>query len=162
MATVQTRPVEPFEVERLKGLRLAALLDAPDAFGSDHASEVARPAESWLSWLSPGVTLVAEDANGWHGLVVGKVDDRDTSLALVYSMWVEPAYRHLGVGRLLLSAVVDWASRCGSTRVRLAVADGNEQARRLYQVYGFVPTGEQEPLRWDPSRHCSFFELGIQ
>ena len=74
-------------------------------------------------------------------------------------MWVESAHRRTGLGRRLLDGVLGWAWESGAKRVRLAVADGNEQALRLYLSYGFMPTGEREPLSSDPLRDRSFLEL---
>ena len=156
---MEIRPVGPREAGRVRDIRLAALCDAPDAFGSTYEREVDRPLAAWAEMLTSGVTLVADDGVGWYGLVVGKTDPYDPSLVHIFSMWVEPAHRKTGVGRRLLDRVVAWAWGEGAGRVRLAVADGNEEALRLYRSYGFAPTGKREPLASDPSRQCAFFEL---
>src|SRR5436190_9375583 len=44
---------------RLRAIRLRALLDAPDAFGSTYEEIVARPAESWSKQLADLPTFVA-------------------------------------------------------------------------------------------------------
>ncbi len=156
---MEIRPVEPHEASRLRNIRLVALQDAPHAFGSTYEREADRPLEAWAEWLTTGLTLAADDGNGWHGLVVGKTDPDDPFVVHVLSMWVESALRRTGLGRRLFDGVLGWAWESGAKRVLLAVADGNEQALRLYLSYGFVPTGEREPLRSDPSRDCSFLEL---
>jgi len=61
-------------------------------------------------------------------------------------MWVDPAWRGRGVGRLVLDAVVGWARQHG-LRVHLHVQAENAPARSLYERYGFVATGETSPLR---------------
>jgi len=50
------------------------------------------------------------------------------------------------VGHLVLDAIVGWARERG-LRVHLDVTAGNSPARRLYERYGFVGTGELRPLR---------------
>jgi ribosomal protein S18 acetylase RimI-like enzyme len=156
---VEIRPVEPHEATRLRDIRLVALQDAPDAFGSSNEREMDRPLETWAEWLTSGLTLVADDGDGWYGLVVGKTDPDDRSLVHVFSMWVDPAHRRAGLGQRLLDRVVSWAWEAGAKCVRLAVADGNEEALRLYRSYGFVPTGQREPLWSDPARDCVFLDL---
>jgi hypothetical protein len=46
----------------LRELRLEALSEAPDAFGSTYEREVARTTADWQRWMSPGVTFILEDA----------------------------------------------------------------------------------------------------
>lgn len=54
--------------------------------------------------------------------------------AYVSHVFVAPAWRRRGIGRALVSAIVDDARRAGLVRVRLhATADG----RRLYESLGF-------------------------
>ena len=68
-------------------------------------------------------------------------------------MWVAPSARSGGIGRRLVTAVVDWARTIDADRVELWVTDGNEPARRLYARHGFVVTGDVTPLPSDPCRH---------
>ena len=81
-----------------RDLRLRALLDAPEAFGSTHEREAARTEDDWRAFAAGWdgaarqAAFVAVDEDGrWIGLAVGVVGEADTSLANLYSMWVEPA-----------------------------------------------------------------------
>ena len=47
------------------------------------------------------------------------------------------------MGRALLDAAVAFA---GDVEIRLSVTETNAAARRLYERYGFAPTGHTEPL----------------
>ena len=67
-------------------------------------------------------------------------------------MWTKPDSRRAGVGRALVSAVVDWARDTGATSVDVWVTSGNEPARRLYEALGFRADGEAKPLPSDPSK----------
>ncbi len=51
---------------------------------------------------------------------------------------VKPQYRGMGIGTSLLKEAIDFAHRCGSTRVRLFVRGKNTDAKRLYENLGFV------------------------
>jgi len=68
-------------------------------------------------------------------------------VAHVYAMWVAPDARGAGVGRALLDAVAGWARDRGCDHLVLSVTDSNEIARRVYEAYGFVDTGERRALR---------------
>ena len=55
-------------------------------------------------------------------------------------MYVRPVSRNLGVGRLLLSAVLDIA-RENVELIQLSVVKENWPARRLYESVGFLEFG---------------------
>lgn len=133
---------------RLRELRLRALADAPDAFGSTLAAEEAQREATWVAWLERGPWWVAADEGGDVGLVAG---GHRRDLPWVFSMWVDPARRGSGIAAALLDAVVDWASGLGAAKVGLDVTDRAPTARRAYLRYGFVPTGVTERLDRDPS-----------
>ncbi len=145
---------EPDDWEQLRDLRLRALLDAPEAFGSTHEQEAARTEDDWRAFAAGRdgaarqAAFVAVDEDGrWIGLAVGVVGRADTSLANLYSMWVEPAARGLGAGRLLVETVTAWAAGTGAERLELCVTEVNESAVRLYRTAGFEPTGGRDALR---------------
>ena len=55
----------------LRALRLEALTEAPEAFGSTYDRELARTTADWRRWLAPGVTLLLEVSDEARGLVAG-------------------------------------------------------------------------------------------
>lgn len=69
------------------------------------------------------------------------------------SMWVAPAGRRCGTGRLLVQAVLDWAHETGADAVELSVTVGNVAAQRLYERMGFESDGGYQPLPSDPCRN---------
>jgi len=146
------RPAGPAEWRLLRDLRLAALRDAPGAFGSTLEREASFADEQWGPWLAPLRWFVAELEGRAVGLVAaGPIEDRPGRCE-VLSMWVAPGARRQGAGAALLGAVREWAARRGAGALVLGVADGNEGARRFYEELGFTPTGDRETLRSDPSR----------
>jgi GNAT superfamily N-acetyltransferase len=64
-------------------------------------------------------------------------------------MWVEPRFRRLRVGHLLLQDLVVWAEALGVQALVLGVTRGDSPARRLYERAGFLPVGEPTPLKPD-------------
>lgn len=59
----------------------------------------------------------------------------------VLGIGVLSAYRRQGVGMALLEATVSAARKKGLTRIELYVRTDNENARRLYEKFGFVVEG---------------------
>lgn len=140
--------------ERLRDIRLRALLDAPDAFGSTHEREAAQSADGWRSFAGgwegtadQAVFVAADDDGRWVGLAVGAVRESDTSLANLYAMWIDPAARGLGTGRLLVESIAAWAAGTDAERLELCVTEANEPAVALYRSSGFEPTGGRGELR---------------
>ena len=136
----------PDEGPRLRTIRLASLLDAPDAFGSTHAETASRPPESWRRQLETLATFVARIDDLDVGVVRGGPSPECAEEAFLFSMWVAPSARGCGVGEALVAAVVEWARGAGFARVVLDVADDNRPAIGLYARLGFTPTGESGHL----------------
>lgn len=134
----------------VRDVRLRALKDAPEAFGSTYAREKAFAEADWTRRLAGenSVTFLARFGERTVGIVSGRNDGNGPELV---SMWVEPATRGNGVAGALVAAVVDWAAATGEKRIHLWVTAGNDSAYRLYERCGFVDTGERRPLPSDPA-----------
>ncbi len=130
----------------LRALRLQALTDSPNAFGSTYEREVARTMEDWRRWLAPGVTFIHETTGEPRGLVAGVRDPNDASAVQLMAMWVHPELRGTGASDAFVSFVKSWANEVGATQVRLNVVEGNTRARRYYERSGFRATGRQGTL----------------
>jgi GNAT superfamily N-acetyltransferase len=136
-----------------RDIRLRALRDSPNAFGSTLEYEQARSDDDWSTRLADGATspwnlpLTAERENELVGLAWGRIDPAEPETAYVFQMWVAPRCRGLGLGARLLDALLKWARETGAQSVRLGVTCGDSPARRLYARAGFVPAGDPKPLR---------------
>lgn len=126
---------------RLRTIRLRALADAPDAFGSTYDEAATPPLGSWTAQLQEIATFVAVVNGEDVGLVRGAHDDLQPDAAWLISMWVSPEARGQGVGEALIDAVVEWARISGARRVLLDVGDHNQPAIALYARKGFRPNG---------------------
>lgn len=146
---MEVRRVATGEGERIRDLRLRALQDAPYAFSSSLEREQDRSAEDWEGLAAGAVIFVAVENDEWLGMVGAYVPDH---LPEAVGIWVDPAARGQGLGRLLMNAAIEWAQDRGATRVDLSVTDRANEARLLYERLGFTPTGEREPLATDPTR----------
>lgn len=154
--TDQPLVIRPFladEWPRYRDLRLHALEESPDAFGSTFALECVRTDDEWADRLtraatSPGdLPLVAECDGEPAGLAWVRIEEATPELAHLYQMWVSPAHRRRGVGRALLDTAAAWARAMGAHELELDVTCTNEGALRLYEGGGFVLYGESRPLR---------------
>jgi ribosomal protein S18 acetylase RimI-like enzyme len=152
----------PDDWERVRAVRLAALADAPDAFGSTLAREEPQPESWWRGRLASTdrVTLLAVVDGSDVGMVAGGPHDGDADDAGLYAMWVAPGGRGTGVAPRLIRSVVAWARDAGYRRMLLDVADHNLPAIACYERNGFRPTGRRSTLP-PPRDHIGEHELVI-
>jgi len=135
-----------------KDLRLRALADSPDAFGSTLAREQYLSDADWSGRLAGGANswdlpLVAEVDGEPIGLAWGRIEKSNPDVANLYQMWVAPSYRRLGAGKMLLDAVIAWARAKNASYLELGVTCGDSPARRLYSRAGFEPVGQPQLFR---------------
>jgi len=137
--------------ELLRDVRLAALSEAPFAFGSTYAREVAFEEEQWRGRiLNRGVTFFGFITGVPEPAGVSGVFTAEGAADLV-SMWVRPSARGHGVGEALIETAAGWAKSRDYDTLYLWVTESNAPARRLYERCGFTPTGGRQPLPSDPS-----------
>jgi GNAT superfamily N-acetyltransferase len=152
--SANVRRIRPDEVWRLRALRLRALAEAPQAFGSTLAKESTFADAVWVERATRGaagedkVTYVAEEGDRLVGLVTGSVEAGRFDL---FGMFVEPEARGRGVGAALVEAVIAWARARGATILYLGVTSTNHSAIALYERCGFRPTGTRRPLEHTPT-----------
>jgi GNAT superfamily N-acetyltransferase len=154
-AIVTVRALLSGEVALHRNLRLMALRDAPDSFNETFADIDARPPSYWedltrsVTPPGPHVMFLACDGDTLCGMAYGFLDRERTEAGRVGGMWVAPAWRRRGVGRMLLRAVANWASERGLRRLGLWAPSHSPAAIALYRQAGFRETGRHRPL---PSR----------
>ena len=151
------RAVEPADWEMLRRVRLAALEDAPYAFGSTHDREAAFDEAEWRSRCTSSRWFIAYEADIPIGIaaaypVVGTTPE-------LVGMWVSASARGFGVAESLVDAVREWAIAAGVSRLLCGVTEDNARAKRFYKRFGFEPTGNRKPLASNPALHID--ELGI-
>lgn len=126
---------------RLRAIRLRALADAPEAFGSTLDDARRRDRDAWETQIEQLPTFVWREGEADLGMVRSAPHDGDREAAYLISMWVAPEARGRGIGAALVGEAVAWARRRGLRRLVLDVAEQNASARRLYERCGFVATG---------------------
>nr|WP_281360647.1 GNAT family N-acetyltransferase [Curtobacterium albidum] len=156
--TIALRRVTADDWATWRPVRLAALTDAPEAFGSRLADWQDAPEDRWRGRLSlPGaVDLLAvehdrspeqapertpEPAPGRPvGMATGVPSAEDPAVAELISMWVAPEARGRGLARTLIDAVARAMAEHGAARLELSVMPDNHRARRIYERAGFTLT----------------------
>lgn len=128
----------------LREVRLQALSNEPDAFGSTHEREVARTSADWQGWMAPGVAFILEESAIARGMVAGVRDESEPAVVHLMAMWVHPNIRGSGGADELVAAVIAWTRSVGAKLVRLKVIQGNDRARGFYERMGFRTTGREE------------------
>jgi ribosomal protein S18 acetylase RimI-like enzyme len=151
--TPKIRILAPHEWRIYKELRLRALGESPEAFGSTLAEALERSDADWSS------RLVSDAFSGWDlpvvaevdgepiGLAWGHIKSSNPDVAYIFSVWVDPRYRQLGAGKKLVDAVIDWARSMNARYLDLGVLLADSPAMQLYTRSGFEPVGEPVPFR---------------
>ena len=123
-------------------LRLAALSESPEAFGSTLTqwSGINDQEVRWRDRLKNStLSVLAFDDTVPVGMVACTPPTQ--AVSEVVSMWVDPKYRGRGVGDRLLEAVAEWAiSSKQIDSLILHVKAGNVRAKALYIRSGFLET----------------------
>ena len=153
---LRVRRVRSEEWEDLRALRVRALEDAPDAFGSTAAEALRRSDDDWIVWARVGssssvsAVFVAEAGGTMVGICGVFLHEGDPGTAQIVAMWVSPDHRGRRIGEMFLTVAADWSAHHGARELVLDVTESNEPARRLYRRAGFSETGRSEPLRSNP------------
>ena len=151
---IELKSVGPDDWKLWRELRLAALAEAPYAFGSQLVDWADAPEERWRERLSvPTAYQVIASLDGTPVGMAGGFRADEPGVAELVSMWIAPAGRGQGVGDALMAAIEDWARAAGARVLKLSVVDGNDPAHNLYLRSGFADTDELGDLMPD-GVHC--------
>ena len=125
-------------------IRLEALDNAPDAFGSSYEAEASTALSYFEGRVASGCVFGAFDT----GKIIGvagfyqQSGPKQNHKGVLWGMYVNPGYRKSGAGRKLVQAVVDHATGVVDL-VTLSVVTGNEPATALYSGMGFRTYGTE-------------------
>jgi len=146
---MKIRRLNPLDAEAYLAIRLKALQNNPEAFGSSYEEEKDQPAEKYI------LRFQSSDSNTLGAFVdkelVGVVTLFRESLAKlqhranIIAMYVSPEQRGLGIGKSLMVEAIqvadDWV---GVEQVYLTVVTTNEPAKKLYASLGFEVFGTEK------------------
>ncbi|HUP05925.1 MAG TPA: GNAT family N-acetyltransferase [Caldimonas sp.] len=124
----------------------AGSLDVDLCFQSFDAELAALPGE----YAAPGGQLLLASVDGrvaGCGAFRALAESDYANACEMKRLYVRPAYRRLGLGRILAEALVDEARRAGYSAMLLDTLDDMEAARELYASLGFE---EIPPYYYNP------------
>jgi GNAT superfamily N-acetyltransferase len=141
-------------LDAYRELRLEALRDHPGAFAMDYEDARALPVEGWRSrMMNPlGALFLAQAGAGLAGMtgIVHGNSPKTAHSALIWGVYVRPAWRGTGMAAGLIRSATAWAAAHGVAIVKLAVNASNTRALRFYLREGFIQYGtEPDALRID-------------
>ncbi len=136
----------------LRGLRLQALAESPQAFAStlDDARKIRE--EGWRErarGTGQSTTFIA--FTDGHPIALTAVLIEENQSAQAVSVWVHPDHRRQGVAAALMKAAAAFAVQADARLIRVWVTETNLSARALYELLGYRATGARQPLPSDRS-----------
>lgn len=134
-------------------VRLAALKESPEAFGSTYESAMERSGESWCEQADGTAagknraTFLIFQNDSPAGLVaVYRVEERP-DFGEIIQLWVAPPLRGTGAAVQLTETALEWARASGFSHVIAGVLRNNHRSRGLFLKLGFEVSGDPSLVR---------------
>jgi len=144
------RRLNPEDAMSFRELRLRALKDHPDAFGTSYEEAANLSIEKTAEKLKPSPDAFVLGAFDEAGKLVGMVGfHREKGMkkrhkGVIWGMYCLPECRGKGVGKALLAEVVKRARKMkGLELITLRVVASNDPAKNLYLSVGFRTWGKE-------------------
>jgi len=140
--------------------RAANLADLPSILTIERASPAAahwNEAEHREAIASPDrLVLVAQGPSGIAGFLVAFTAIAEWELE---NIAVHPGSREQGIGRVLMTALIEAAKAAGATEIRQEIRASNLPAQRLAQSCGFVQEGKRAAYYREPVEEAILFKF---
>lgn len=134
---------------KLREIRLRALREEPDAYGSTYEESARYSIEQWVRMAGEWNYFLALV----HGQVVGMASGGQfpprPEARWLYGMFVRREFRGTGVADALVETVVQWARDEGVSTLGLHVTTSLARPVAFYTRLGFVPYGKPTPMDRD-------------
>ncbi len=101
----------------------------------------------------------------WRGQIAGcgafrrQVDVDYPNACEMKRLYVRPAFRRLGLGRVLARTLIEQAYQAGYSTMLLDTLDDMETARELYATLGFI---EVPPYHYSPLPGAHYLKVDLQ
>lgn len=142
MPPAMIRRLETEDVEDFRSIRLSALECAPEAFGSLHEEEKARPVADFRKRLATATVFGAYRDGRIVGMAGFRQEEgrKNSHKGSVWGVYVKSDARGKGIASALIEAVI--AAAAGVVeQLTLTLVDGNKEALALYRRFGFTVYG---------------------
>jgi len=130
------------ELDKLVALRIEALKTNPDSFGEKFEDAATRTLVDWRFWFSQrhntvNQIFVALKKAQYVGMCGLYFDEKKLLKPYIWGLYIKPSERNMGLGRKLISEIVDSLKATPSTTLTLRVEKENNKALSFYQRVGF-------------------------
>jgi RimJ/RimL family protein N-acetyltransferase len=150
---VLIQPAAKSDAQRLRSLRLAALKDAPYAYGAKYEVDKDKPISVWQESLEISNWFFASIDGEDIGLVgVEKAGTDRISDCWIFGWWIAEQYRGQGVVKLMLEEIDKFCLENNWLHQGLGVWPENQRAVAAYIKLGFVSGKELIPSRSIPDQ----------
>jgi GNAT superfamily N-acetyltransferase len=137
---ISVRLLRESDLAAYKAIRLEALRDHPEAYGTDHGEELLQPEAVWVNRIrdavdSPkGCIALAEAGTEVVGIAGVRRDHgiKGSHAALIWGVYVRPKYRGKRVAVQMIHQLLDW---CRSNQVRIVRLSATNTGRAAVQCY---------------------------
>ena len=136
--------------ERYRNIRLEALNNAPDSFGTMYSEEAIKTVDTFRERIptdNNNFILGCFDLQNLIGIVAFYQESRIKlkHKAYIRSMYVASKYRNHGIGKLLLNELIKKAKSIEEIEILLLdVVTNNLPAKQLYLSFGFQIYGTEK------------------
>ena len=165
---LKIKQLTPNEWPLLKRIRLQALADAPQAFGTTLVQAQSRTDAQWqenarrVTLLPPSTSYFAFVDDAPAGMANCFVSKADPQTAELSAFWVAPESRGTGAGDALVAAAISWAKSQGVTTLQAWVVEDNHRAIGFYKKTGFSDTGQCQPHTPEPSKQIRLLTYEVE
>lgn len=159
------RRTAPTDGTLLRQLRIAALADAPYAFGAKLSDVLAEPPESFESTAvrhsqsETSTSFFAFCDNEPIGTIGAYIEQQPLGRAFICALWLAPEQRGTSTATELVHTACSWLRQSTHADIFAWVADSNARAFAFYRKLGFLPTSQRQPLPSNPSAHETLLRL---
>ncbi len=144
---MDVRRIRAGELEAYRAMRIRALTEAPEAYGTTLQDALLREYADW-----EGFVLRTATSDDFALFVLDRGDSRLAGSAAaieatgepepaIVQMWLDEDLRGAGWAERLIEMAEAHLRAAGHPACRLWVAAGNERARRFYARVGYTATG---------------------
>ena len=154
--------LSPDDWLRLRDLRLASLLDAPDAFGGNHELESAFSEAQWRETFEKLAYIVASiDGEDIAIMSIEPLRGDFGAQCWIGGCWSNPDYRGGGALRAMFDYLDSIAEARGWGIQGLGVFVANESAIAAYEKLGFVAMGDPQESARKPGNYYQRMLRGL-
>ena len=150
---VEVSLLTPKEWERLREIRIRALIENPEAFGANLTEVNAQSKEVWLKLFEKEDYLIASISGVDVGMLYIEVLKGDHGATCwIGGCWSDPHFRGQGAFSALFRFLDSLCESKGWQRQGLGVWTDNFSAIAAYKALGFIEVGERQESERRPGR----------